>query len=174
MSALGRISIRARLTLLYVGLLSLVLVLYAAGASALLLRNLREQLDHRLDEDVETIEGLLALDSSGHIRLMTDNLDEDARDLWPHFLEVWSTAGSILYRSRNWERVISARRQARPEVRTPRDSDPSNSRMVPAFGSSAGPTRSVARPSDFAWGSAKNLCGTSSGRWCRCWASVYR
>ena len=99
MSALARLSIRGRLTLLYVALLSLVLVLYAAGASAFLLRNLREQLDHRLNADVETIEGLLALDSSGHIQLMTGNLDEDARDFQPHFLEVWSTTGSVLYRS---------------------------------------------------------------------------
>jgi heavy metal sensor kinase len=99
MSALGRFSIRGRLTLLYVALLSLVLVLYAVGASAFLLRNLREQLDHRLNEDVETIEGLLALDSNGHIQLMTGNLDEDARDLQPYFLEVWSATGSVLYRS---------------------------------------------------------------------------
>src|ERR1019366_5586375 len=99
MSALARLSIRGRLTLLYVALLSLVLVLYAAGASAFLLRNLREQLDHRLNADVETIEGLLALDSSGHIQLMTGNLDEDARDFQPHFLEVWSTTGSGLYRT---------------------------------------------------------------------------
>jgi HAMP domain-containing protein len=99
MKALTGISIRSRLTLLYVGLLSLVLVLYAGGASAFLLRNLREQLDDRLDEDVETIEGLLAWNGNGHIQLMTDKLDEDARDLQPHLLEVWSTTGVALYRS---------------------------------------------------------------------------
>lgn len=99
MSVLGRFGIRGRLTLLYVALLSLVLVLYAAGASAFLLRNLREQLDNRLDEDVETIEGLLALDSGGRIQLLTGNLDEDARDFQPHFLEVWSSGGAVLYRS---------------------------------------------------------------------------
>jgi heavy metal sensor kinase len=96
---IARQSIRVRLTLLYVALLSLVLVLYAAGASALLLRNLGEQLDHRLNEDVETIEGLLAWDANGHIRLATENLDEDQRDLQPHLLEVWSAAGAVLYRS---------------------------------------------------------------------------
>lgn len=99
MKALDGISIRGRLTLLYVGLLSLVLVLYAAGASAFLLRNLREQLDHRLNADVETIEGLFAWDGPGHVLPMTQNLDEDARDLQPHFLEVWSMAGTVLYRS---------------------------------------------------------------------------
>ena len=77
MKALDGISIRGRLTLLYVGLLSLVLVLYAGGASAFHLRNLREQLDHRLNEDVETIEGLFAWDGNGHVRLMTANLDEE-------------------------------------------------------------------------------------------------
>src|SRR6516165_678304 len=99
MKGLDRISIRGRLTLLYVGLLSLVLVLYAGGASAFHLRNLREQLDHRLNEDVETIEGLFAWDGNGHVRLMTANFDEDARDLQPHFVEVWSATGTVLYRS---------------------------------------------------------------------------
>jgi heavy metal sensor kinase len=99
MNALDGISIRGRLTLLYVGLLSLVLVLYAAGASVFLFRNLREQLDHRLGEDVETIEGLFVWDGNGHLQLMTASLDEDARDLRPHFLEAWSPTGSVLYRS---------------------------------------------------------------------------
>lgn len=99
MKALDRISIRGRLTLLYVGLLSLVLILYAGGASAFLFRNLREQLDHRLNADVETIEGMFAWDGQDRVRLMTENLDEDARDLQPHYLEVWSTTGAALYRS---------------------------------------------------------------------------
>jgi signal transduction histidine kinase len=99
MNVLDRISIRGRLTLLYVALLSLVLILYAAGASAFVLRNLREQLDHRLNADIETIEGLFAWDGLGHVRPMTEKLDEDARDLQPHFLEVWSAAGAVLYRS---------------------------------------------------------------------------
>jgi heavy metal sensor kinase len=91
--------IRGRLTLFYVGLLSLALILYAASAAAFLLRDLREQLDRRLNEDVETVEGLLAWDGGGHIKLMTGSLDEDARDLQPHLLEAWSTSGSVLYRS---------------------------------------------------------------------------
>jgi heavy metal sensor kinase len=82
-----------------VGLLTLVLVLYAAGACAFLLRNLREQLDARLHEDVETAEGLLVWDGAGHIQIVAGSLDEDARDLQPHFLEVWSSDGSVLYRS---------------------------------------------------------------------------
>ena len=99
MRALEAISIRGRLTLLYVGLLSLVLILYAAGTSAFLFRNLREQLDNRLNADVETIEGLFAWDGPDRVRLMTENLDEDARDLQPHYLEVWSGTGAVLYRS---------------------------------------------------------------------------
>jgi heavy metal sensor kinase len=99
MKGISSISIRGRLTLLYVGLLSVVLVLYAGGASAFFLRNLREQLDHRLNEDVETIEGLVAWDGPDHVRLLTASLDEDARDLQPHFIEVWSATGAVLYRS---------------------------------------------------------------------------
>jgi heavy metal sensor kinase len=99
MKALGAISIRGRLTLLYVGLLSLVLILYAAGTSAFLFRNLRQQLDYRLNADVETIEGLFGWDGPDRVRLMTENLDEDARDLQPHYLEVWSATGAALYRS---------------------------------------------------------------------------
>jgi heavy metal sensor kinase len=99
MKALQGFGIRGRLTLLYMGLLSVILVLYAAGASAFLLRNLRLQLDHRLNEDIETIEGLLAWDGNGHLQLMTGNLDKDARDLQPHYLEAWSSGGAVLYRS---------------------------------------------------------------------------
>jgi len=99
MKALGAISIRSRLTLLYVGFLSLVLILYAAGTSAFLFHNLREQLDNRLNADVETIEGLFAWDGQDRVRLMTENLDEDARDLQPHYLEVWAATGAVLYRS---------------------------------------------------------------------------
>jgi heavy metal sensor kinase len=99
MKALDRISLRGRLTLLYVALLSLALILYAAGASAFLLHNLRVQLDHRLNADVETIEGLFAWDGPSRVRPMTQNLDEDARDLQPHLVEVWSMTGAVLYRS---------------------------------------------------------------------------
>ena len=77
MSVLGRISIRGRLTLFYVGLLSLALIGYAAGASAFLLHNLREQLDHRLNADVETIEGMFAWVGPDRIQPMTQNLDEE-------------------------------------------------------------------------------------------------
>src|SRR5215469_18707025 len=99
MKALDRISLRGRLTLLYVSLLSLALILYAAGASAFFLQNLREQLDHRLNADVETIEGLFTWDGPSRVRPMTQNLDEDARDLQPHFVEVRSVAGAVLYRT---------------------------------------------------------------------------
>ncbi len=85
-AALASIIIRGRLTLLYVGLLSLVLILYAGGTSAFLFRNLRDQLDHRLNADVETIEGLFAWDGPDRVQPMTGNLDEDARGLRPHLL----------------------------------------------------------------------------------------
>jgi len=95
-SGLFRKSIRTRLTLLYVSLLTAVLVLYGAGTSAFFLRNLREQVDETLSQDVETVETLLFLEPDGRIRVQAQDTDEDEGG---RLLEVWSQDGPLLYRS---------------------------------------------------------------------------
>jgi len=79
-----------------VSLLTAVLVLYGAGTSAFFLRNLREQVDETLSQDVETVETLLFLEPDGRIRVQAQDTDEDEGG---RLLEVWSPDGPLLYRS---------------------------------------------------------------------------
>src|SRR3979411_2717768 len=63
--ALFRTTLRARLTLLYVSLLSLVLVLYAASTSIFLWQGLLREMDLSLNRDLATVENLIALAPDG-------------------------------------------------------------------------------------------------------------
>ena len=51
--------VRTRLTLWYVAILAAVLLIYGGGASAIVLVQLRTQLDRLAIEDLETVEGFL-------------------------------------------------------------------------------------------------------------------
>lgn len=87
-----------RLTLLYVSLLGVVSLVYAATTSALFLHNLREQLDLSLDRDIETVEGSVTLTADGHVRL--DSRDGEVNEVEAppsYWLEVWS-GGALIYR----------------------------------------------------------------------------
>ena len=86
-------TLRARLTLLYVSLLSIVLVLYAATTSIFLWQGLLREMDLSLDRDLETVENLIALMPDGSIGVNADD-QEDVR-----LLEVWSASGTLLYQS---------------------------------------------------------------------------
>src|ERR1700737_4315018 len=90
-----RTTLRARLTLLYVSLLCVVLVLYAASTSIFLWQGLLRELDLSLDRDLETVENLIALTPDGHIAANTG--DQEGVLL----LEVWSADGALLYQSEN-------------------------------------------------------------------------
>ena len=100
MKSLSGRSLRVRLTVLYAGLLTTALLLYAGCVSVFFLHNLREEVDSSLDRDVETVEGALYLDSSGGIELRSHEgeVEEDDPDRG-YFLEVWTPAGNLLYRS---------------------------------------------------------------------------
>jgi heavy metal sensor kinase len=90
--------VRSRLTLWYVGVLTVLLTLYAAGASLFLFLNLRRELDRNLLEDVASVEGLLASEPDGSVSLRTIRPEQDDPRLhW--FVEVWSPTGLLLYRS---------------------------------------------------------------------------
>src|ERR1700682_3551111 len=86
-------TLRARLTLLYVSLLSIVLVLYAATTSMFLWRGLLREMDLSLDRDLETVENLIALAPDGSIAVNTG--DQEGVLL----LEVWSANGTLIYQS---------------------------------------------------------------------------
>src|SRR3982074_2989025 len=91
--ALFRTTLRARLTLLYVSLLSIVLVLYAASTSIFLWQSLLREMDLSLDRDLETVENLIALAPDGSIAVNTG--DQEGVLL----LEVWSASGTLIYQS---------------------------------------------------------------------------
>src|SRR6202158_209151 len=88
-----RTTLRTRLTLLYISLLSVVLVLYAASTSIFVWQGLLRQMDLSLDRDLETIENLIALMPDGSIVVNTG--DQEGVLL----LEVWSASGTLIYQS---------------------------------------------------------------------------
>src|ERR1700726_4854359 len=91
--ALFKTTLRARLTLLYVSLLSIVLVLYAASTSIFLWQGLLREMDLSLDRDLETVENLITLAPDGSIAVNTP--DQEGVLL----LEVWSESGTLIYQS---------------------------------------------------------------------------
>ena len=85
-------SLRVRLTVLYVSLLTLKLILYAGWTSAFLLRNLFLELDSSLDRDINSVERLVSIEADGLVHIDADN---DSG----YLLEVWAEDGKLLYRS---------------------------------------------------------------------------
>ena len=93
-----RSSIRTRLTLWYVSLLAVVLLLFSAGSSMFFFVHLREQMDDRLAQDIESLETHLQKGADGHVGLVAIGGEEnDAAPDW--LLEVWSSNGALLYQS---------------------------------------------------------------------------
>ncbi len=91
-------NVRSRLTLWYVLVLAGLLALYAGVASLFLFLSLREEFDHNLLQDVETVEGMLEKEPNGQVSLHA-NHPEIGEPRIGHFIEVWSPQGSLLYRS---------------------------------------------------------------------------
>jgi len=86
------------LTLWYVLVLATLLALYAGVASLFLFLSLREDFDHNLLEDLETVEGTLTKEPNGLVSLHSNHPDA-AEPRIGHFIEVWSPEGSLLFRS---------------------------------------------------------------------------
>src|ERR1700676_2476141 len=86
-------TLRTRLTLLYISLLCVVLVLYAASTSIFVWQGLLRQMDLSLDRALETVENLVALMPDGSIVVNTG--DQEGVLL----LEVWSASGTLIYQS---------------------------------------------------------------------------
>src|ERR1700681_4617239 len=91
-----RTTLRTRLTLWYVFLLSIVLLLYAGWTSIVLWQNLVRELDSSLRRDLETVENLIVVTQDGHIRVDMETGGQDSILL----LEVWSEEGTLLYQSK--------------------------------------------------------------------------
>lgn len=84
--------LRLRLTVLYVFLLSIVLVVYAAWSLTVLLHDLMRQTDSRLDREIDAVEHLIRFSSDG-----TVSVDSDTQTAYS--FEIWSENGILLYRS---------------------------------------------------------------------------
>jgi heavy metal sensor kinase len=90
--------VRSRLTFWYVFVLASLLALYAGGAAFFLFLSLREELDRNLVQDLETVEGMLTNEPDGLVSLHSEHREGEEPRVG-HFIEVWSPAGSLLYRS---------------------------------------------------------------------------
>src|SRR6266404_504210 len=91
-------NVRSRLTLWYVGVLGALLIAYGAASLFFLFLNMREQIDHNLLEDMETVEGQIATEPDGSLTLRLHHGDEDDPGL-DRFVEIWSPEGKVLYRT---------------------------------------------------------------------------
>ncbi len=100
MKLIGIRNVRTRLTLWYVAVLAGVLLIYGGITSAVLLYQLRSQLDHLAIEDLETIEAFFTFDPNGRLVLINENHDH-SYPVAPQgrFLEVLAEDGTILYRN---------------------------------------------------------------------------
>jgi heavy metal sensor kinase len=93
-------NVRTRLTAWYVAILAAALLLYGAGTCAVLLFELRGQLDRLAIEDLETVEGFLSFGAGGHVFLRNDYHDHPyPSSMQERLLEVWAADGTLLYRN---------------------------------------------------------------------------
>lgn len=101
--------VRTRLTMWYVGVLAGALLLYGGSTCAVLLHQLRGQLDQLAIEDLETVEGFLMRTSDGKVELESDYHDHEYPDeMHQRLLEVRGLDGGILYRNeRLGKRVLA-------------------------------------------------------------------
>ena len=93
-------NVRTRLTVWLVAVLAAVLVLYISIVFAFQYALLTNQIYHDEVQDVETVEGLLAFDSSGALTLRQDyHSHPQSRLLTDRLMEVRDLSGAVLYRS---------------------------------------------------------------------------
>lgn len=92
--------IRTRLTLWYVAILAASLLIYGGSACAIVLVQLRTQVDRLAIEDLETVEGILAFGPDRKLHLREDYHDHPySEEMEERFLEVRAEDGTLLYRN---------------------------------------------------------------------------
>jgi heavy metal sensor kinase len=92
--------VRVRLTLWFLMALAVFLALYAAGSSALLLWDLRGQLNRYARQDLETVEGLLSFNAQGGVVFKEDYHNHpESKLVQERYLEVLSESGQVLFRN---------------------------------------------------------------------------
>jgi heavy metal sensor kinase len=92
--------IRARLTLWYIAIFSLVIALYVCAACSIESWELNDQLYHAEVQDMETVEGLLYFNSDGRLLLNEDyHSHPRSRLLVERYMEVLDPRGNVLFRN---------------------------------------------------------------------------
>jgi signal transduction histidine kinase len=93
-------NLRSRLTFWYVGVLAVLLIVYAALVFAFQYAVLTKQIVHDEIQDVETVEGLLFFDNAGTLQLRQDYYSRPQSHLLiDRMMEVRDKSGIVLYRS---------------------------------------------------------------------------
>jgi heavy metal sensor kinase len=93
-------SIRTRLTVWYVSMLTLLLLIFAVIVFIFQYATLTKQIVHDEMQDVATVEGLLYFDGSGQLHLRQDYYSRPQSHLLvDRLMEVVDVNGSVLYRS---------------------------------------------------------------------------
>jgi signal transduction histidine kinase len=93
-------SLRTRLTLWYVGVLALLLIIYATAVFAIQYVSLTRQIYHDEVQDVITVEGLLFFDQNGNLQLTQNYYSRPQSHLLvDRLMEVRDLSGKVLYRS---------------------------------------------------------------------------
>jgi len=103
--------VRTRLTLWYVTILAGVLLIYGGSTCAIVLLQLRTQVDHLAIEDLETVEGFLSFGSDGKLGLRNDyRYHPYPAETQQRFLEVRTEDGTLLYKEEGLaERVLGGK-----------------------------------------------------------------
>ncbi|HTJ31449.1 MAG TPA: ATP-binding protein [Acidobacteriaceae bacterium] len=93
-------SVRVRLTLWYIGVLACVLAVYIAAVYSFQYWQLTRQIYHDEVEDMETVEGLLYFDGTGHLQLHEEyHSRPQSRLLVDRLMEVHRPSGELIYRN---------------------------------------------------------------------------
>jgi heavy metal sensor kinase len=89
-----------RLTLWYVLVLTCVIVVYIAGASLVLVWQMRAQINRQVIQDLETVEGLLYFTEDGRLHFSDDYHNHpESKLIQERMLEVLSPDGTILFKN---------------------------------------------------------------------------
>src|SRR5258707_3728922 len=92
--------VRTRLTLWYVFVLGVLLVVFAAGASFVLVWHMSAQLKRQAVQDLETVEGLLYFGGDGQLHLNEEYHNHpELKLVQDRLFEVIFLDGTILYRN---------------------------------------------------------------------------
>jgi heavy metal sensor kinase len=93
-------SVRTRLTLWYVVVLTSVIIVYVAGASLVLVWQMRSQIDRQVVQDLETVEGLLYFTEDGKLHFNDDYHNHpESKLVQERMLEVLLPDGTIAFKN---------------------------------------------------------------------------